>query len=445
MRPVSSRSTPARLGWRLRPLAAALGLLPLLAGAGATAAATAHVVTTCDDAPVLPVCGSDDGTLRQALWCAADSDEIDLTQLQCGKITLAAPLIVGTITAFVDGPPGHPLMLDAGGNGRAIVHNGRPEDTLFISGLTITNGRYDNPYTSGGGGACIYSSGSVYLFDSEVSNCYLSSSTAVAKGGAIFAKGIASLSFSTVSNSKAVGLMSQKYSVAMGGGVYADTADLFESTVTGNSVISLGNSPNDAGGVRAREVTSKYSTVDHNQARTAGGISANGSLFMLNSTVSGNQALYIGGVLAFGAQDVAVYNSTITLNEAVVADGVGGLSANSLRLEGSILFGNTAAGQPADFAATGSFTGSHDLIGASYSPVPPDTWSEDPKLGPLRNNGGATWTHAPSPGSVARDHGNNAYEAGFDQRGLPRVGGKQPDIGAVEFDSIFSDGFGPTL
>jgi hypothetical protein len=440
MHPARFRSAPARLGWRPRALAAALGMLPLVASATASAATT-HVVTTCDDTPALPVCNGDDGTLRQALWCAGDGDVVDLTQVQCSKITLAAPLIVGTLSLIIDGPDDHRFTIDAGNAMRAIVHNGRPEDTLSIDDVAIINGRYENPYTSGGGGACIYSSGNLYLTDSEVSNCYLVSSTAVAKGGAIFAKGNVALGLSTVSGSTAVGLLSRKYDVAMGGGIYADDVTLFGSTISGNAAVSPGSNPNDGGGIRARHVTSKYSTIARNSAKTAGGISATQSLLIQNSTISGNNANSIGGVLAFAADPVKIYNSTIAFNGASAIDGIGGLSANSLRLDSTIIANNNAAGLPSDFVATGTFFGANNLIMASRSTVPAGTLSDDPQLGPLRDNGGVTYTHAPAPGSVAVDHGNNEYGAEVDQRGFLRVAGKKADIGAVESEGIFSDGF----
>ncbi len=64
-----------------------------------------------------------------------------------------------------------------------------------------------------------------------------------------------------------------------------------------------------------------------------------------------------------------------------------------------------------------------------------DLINVDPMLGPLRDNGGFTLTHAPMAGSPAIDAGDSAYD--FDQRGLQRGGlgsGNGQDIGAVEFN-----------
>ena len=77
------------------------------------------------------------------------------------------------------------------------------------------------------------------------------------------------------------------------------------------------------------------------------------------------------------------------------------------------------------FDVTGDLTG--NIIG------------QDPRLGPLQDNGGPTWTHALLPDSPAIDHGS-ARGLTADQRGFARpidVPGtaKAGDIGAFEFVS----------
>ncbi len=70
-----------------------------------------------------------------------------------------------------------------------------------------------------------------------------------------------------------------------------------------------------------------------------------------------------------------------------------------------------------------------------------DQTNTDPKLGPLQDNGGPTFTHAPLPGSPAIDKGTNFSVSTVDQRGFVRTidnvltnpsGGDGTDIGAVE-------------
>jgi hypothetical protein len=61
-----------------------------------------------------------------------------------------------------------------------------------------------------------------------------------------------------------------------------------------------------------------------------------------------------------------------------------------------------------------------------------DIYGGDPLLGPLRNNGGLTLTHALMKGSPAIDAGTNAGAPLTDQRGVARPYGKAADIGAFE-------------
>jgi hypothetical protein len=55
----------------------------------------------------------------------------------------------------------------------------------------------------------------------------------------------------------------------------------------------------------------------------------------------------------------------------------------------------------------------------------------DPRLGPLQNNGGPTFTHALLSDSPAINRGLAPGATPTDQRGVPRLGA--PDIGAFEF------------
>ena len=66
-----------------------------------------------------------------------------------------------------------------------------------------------------------------------------------------------------------------------------------------------------------------------------------------------------------------------------------------------------------------------------------------PLLGPLRDNGGPTKTHALLSKSPGIDEGD-AGAALYDQRGFWRVSGLSADIGAYEIDQadvVFNSGF----
>src|SRR5262249_51643875 len=85
---------------------------------------------------------------------------------------------------------------------------------------------------------------------------------------------------------------------------------------------------------------------------------------------------------------------------------------------GHNLIGNGSRGS--GYAAT-------DLVGTAASPI-------EPKLGPLQDNGGPTWTMALLPGSPAIDAGDNSDAPDYDQRspGFFRIVGGTIDIGAFE-------------
>ena len=66
-----------------------------------------------------------------------------------------------------------------------------------------------------------------------------------------------------------------------------------------------------------------------------------------------------------------------------------------------------------------------NLVGTADSPI-------DPRLGPLQDNGGPTWTMALLPDSPAIDAGVAVPGVTADQRGVFRPQGRAPDIGAFE-------------
>ncbi|MCX6020457.1 MAG: CSLREA domain-containing protein [Chloroflexi bacterium] len=136
-----------------------------------------------------------------------------------------------------------------------------------------------------------------------------------------------------------------------------------------------------------------------------------------NSTVSGNTANTIAG----GLRQVG---GTATLNNTLLA-------------------GNLVAGTANDCIGTVTSTAGHNLIQATTGCTLTGTTTgnvigQDPKLGALASNGGATQTRALLAGSPALDAGdavacaNVATVNSVDQRGLVRSQGAACDIGAFE-------------
>jgi hypothetical protein len=442
------------------------------APASAVASVHTHFVTTCDDPPVVPTCdGQEDGTLRKAFSCALNNDTIDLTQLQCSKITLSAPLVSGPVALTLNGPGQEKLTIDAAGTFRALVHkpplyhNGASLSGLYINNLTITNGRYDNPKNSVGSatggsaqGGCIYSTGSVFMISSTVSSCRTSSTVrySYARGGAIFALGSVGLDHSTVTGSTAYSGGTTRYdgsidaARAYGGGIDANVVELSRSTVSGNMAASKRRGA--GGGVTALTVYASYSTISGNTATSIGGIDAFSKAYLSNTTVSDNHAVgingsnngFLGGVQAGSA--AKLFNCTITGNTSGTSDAAG-VGAGSVYLQNTIVANNKAGGVEID-VGDGSgvpmtIAGANNLIKAfPNATVPADTISADPTLGPLQDNGGPTRTHALLPGSPAIDKGGGTGLS-HDQSGSPRVIGGKADIGAFEFDPdvVFRTGF----
>ena len=160
-----------------------------------------------------------------------------------------------------------------------------------------------------------------------------------------------------------------------------------------------------------------------------GGLYNKGSMTVLNSTVSGNNAYYGGGIC--GVDGVTtLQNSTLSGNTASGGGG-GGLrhSGGTLHYSNTLMAGNFTGGDCHVSAASVISTNVNNLVqnGAICNP----TFTSDPVLAPLADNGGRTWTHALLAGSAAIDAGGDTCPA-TDQRGVGRPIGLHCDIGAVE-------------
>jgi len=437
-----------------------------------TAATSAVVVGNCND--------SGPGSLRDAYFNAVDGVTIDLTQLPCSRITLTTGALTdpgggGTAGIVLKGSG---QIIDGNHAGRVLVHNG--PDTLTIHDVSIVNGTYTSV---GYGGGCIYSHGDLILESSTVSDCSLSAPNGGnVFGGAVYSRQrVALTKNSAVVNSKAT---ATKYGAAEGGGVWAHGVVIANSIVSGNS--ALGDKAGSrGGGVFATYTVDKnqafgmaYSTVANNYANRGGGIYVYGDARLNYSTVSGNTAGGDGGGMYVRTNPSYAYTHTAFLVSTISGNRAGGdggglfvnaiapftsctIAANYATISGggaylklsphlftsTIAANNIAAQNPAAADLGGSsaaITGSRNIIRASSIAVPNGTVTSDPKLGPLQNNGGLTFTQALLPGSPAIDKGSNPVGFATDQRGpgFPRVVGDSADIGAFERqDRLFKNGF----
>jgi hypothetical protein len=336
---------------------------------------------------------------------------------------------------------------------------------IFASGLlTLINSVVSGNTASDHAGGGIRASGQV-----SISHSTISGNTAGGAGGGIYSFRMLTLSHSTVVGNAAW----------RGGGIHNDgTLTLEHSSVSSNSAEQVGGgilNPGrltllhttvrdnaagvEGGGIRnSGTLLLSHSTLAENRAAVGGGIfsisqSAAVAAHILNSTISGNIANQTGGGVRNRRGKVLIVHSTVTSNRAALGGG-GVWSANDAvtrtDVKGSILAGNTGNGSAESDVAAGATTTrynslGYNLVGTAGANVdlaldfngPGDQTSvTNARLGPLRNNGGPTLTHAPNAGSPAVDASSCTDHEGAplatDQRGVGRPRGPACDVGAVE-------------
>lgn len=462
-----SAKRDARPMWgKVTLLAAAItALLGLRVG---DVAANTYTVTSCED-------DGTSGTLRGQILAVPSpgmdpGPVIDMRNLSCSTITLSPTYgqinVEHPLTIY--GPTSHMLDVVAATCANLYsceyrVFRNNNFNILAIHDLSIGGGREaldGNAY-----GGCIYSKGGVELHNVRVHDCTASSATANAAGGAIFAQINATLDRSTVTASTA---QAPAYA-GRGGGIAAQSnISLAHSTLSFNQASGPGG-----GAFASRGGLINASTISNNTASTAAGLdikvlqvySASSALTVKNSTISGNTAAGIVSGLYSSAGFVTISNSTIAFNTVQTTSGAAGVklghysSADSVTLQSTIISGNFAGASERDFDSVGGAaatfaTGSDNIVGQSFGYPAVATSSACPLLGPLRDNGGLTPTHALLSGSPAIDAGNNVYipALSWDQRGseatngtldYPRMSGTT-DIGAYEVQKeeiVFNAGF----
>ncbi len=325
------------------------------------------------------------------------------------------------------------------GSGGGILNN---NGTISIISSSINN----NTANSGEGGGISNFSGTINLTDSAINNNVANRSGGIQNNGTLI------LNSSTV-NENAGQLLY--------GGIYnGSQLTLTNSTVNGNRVININQTTADGGGIfNLGTIMMVNSTISSNTASNGAGINNNGGtnndrgrLTAINSTVSGNRATRQGGGIYSIGGVVSLINTTLAFNSAIITGGgiyhVG--NANGIfNARNTIIAGNTAGSPTALSDFNGILTSQgYNLIGNINGTTITGTTTGNllnvnPLIDPvLRNNGGATLTHALRIGSPAIDKGSVVTGLTTDQRGLPRPfdfpsipnaqGGNGSDIGAFE-------------
>jgi parallel beta-helix repeat protein len=279
----------------------------------------------------------------------------------------------------------------------------------------------------------------------ELTNSIISGNTAGNDGGGIFNNGgVVTLTDSTISSNT---------TYTSGGGIKNDIGGIVEltnSTVSGNTAITQ-----DGGGIdNFRDGTVKLtnSTVSGNTAdRDGGGIDnwgeGNGewghsTVELTNSTVSGNTANYGGGIANQGT--VQLIHCTISRNTAYTdGGGIHNFFSRAVELTNTVVASQTVGADCGGSPVT-SFGYNLDSDGTCNLTGPGDITNTNPLLGPLKDNGGDTQTHALLTDSLAIDHIPNGVNCcgvvplDKDQRGETRPadgdndGTAACDIGAFE-------------
>jgi hypothetical protein len=383
-------------------------------------------------------------SLREAIMLANDVVGPDTITFDPAvstiNLTSQLPTIVEGVS--IDGPGADLLTIDAGlggdglrnGNGFRILDIDDGVDgsliPVEISGLTLTGGD-----VTGSGGA-IENREDLTLRDAIIESNYASS-----RGGGVISIDSGGQAQLSIQNS----IIHDNSSGGDGGGVANfGNMSIAESTLSGNV------SGDDGAAVFTYfydSATIVDSLLSGNTAYGFGGgiYSVQSNVTVSNSTLSGNDAVRGGGIWQRGYLDLS--NSTLTGNSAVNGGGIYGYRFRSATINNTIIANSTGT----DIFTSIGFTksGSNNLIENSSTVGLTNSLTGDPQLGPLADNGGATLTHAPLPGSQVIDAGDPLAVAGvgstpeFDQRGVgfDRVAAGRIDIGAFEMAAIIDPDF----
>ncbi len=349
---------------------------------------------------------------------------------------------------------------------------------LTIDGSSVIEG---NTAAYQGGG--IFNNGGVVVIDAstiEGNGVIYAGSLFENRGGGIFSEA----GTVTITNTGFYENVAERDGGALavsGGTVSVTDSEFGRSDLTGgNSTLATNLGLGAVLFTEGGTVTFERVTATGNDAGFGGVASLNGGTFnVLNSTFSGNHARQTGGAISSLTSNLNVVNSTISSNTSGGNSGaIFSASGSAVTLRNATIYGNSAVEFPGGIRSNGGTTELYNTIlagnvsDASGTPTPDDcdddgaglifssgghnvfgdisgcvlttttgdqTGVNDPELGPLFGNGGATPTHHPLPGSPVIDAGNSAVPGSgggacepFDQRGVERPVGEQCDVGSVE-------------
>ncbi len=387
-----------------------------------------------------------------------------------GGKAVSAPLPYGGGIAIASGAAltltNAVIEYDTAQFGGGIYNDG----ALTLSGFVFVG--YSQAQQGGG----IYNAGTL-----NGSNTYLFDNNASVAGGALFntdTNGRASLSNAFIYNNFASGGVvsttggaivnfaaltltnaSVQYNRAdLGGNIYNGV----NASVVLSDTLVQGGHANDSGGgivnfgiVRALNSLFALNTAGNRGGGIYNGGAGGGTVYLTNSTLSANRSDGEGGGIYNYSGSTSLFNVTVAAN---IADDDNNDTSNGGGIKqfgGTLTLQNTIVANNFHRVGIFPFSVADDCKGTltsqGYNLVEDTTActlggtstgniiGQDPKLGPLQDNGGSTSTHALLPGSPAINAGNpsgctDPFGAVllFDQRGSRRPAGGRCDIGAYE-------------
>jgi hypothetical protein len=476
---------------RRRPVAAGIAMMFVLASP-AGLASTWIVDNSCVDDINVGDTEAKTGTLRFCVKNAESGDTIDLSQTTCSQITLTTGAIsilqpaltlhgAGKNQTIVSGKDGDSVELD-----RVFYADAPGGGDVTFDHLSVAFGLLNRSSGNANGG-CIYGNGSITLDNVGVYNCSATTqaaSASMALGGGVYAHQLTIKNGSTIANNAA---FATNPSIQAQGGGAAAVGDFYlsDSVVALNTAaVPAGSNEAFGGGLelRGNSVITRALIANNHSSFDGGGIdlfttSPTPTAVITNSTISMNGADGRTGGIDTNFASTTIANSTIVYNTAVnyfygpplhfYSPGVAvnyrfSVGAPTLTLQSTIIADNTSIGIENDLSAGVSpakitIAGANNLVRAFGSDVVLPAGQGNlsgvcPLLGPLRDNGGGTFTHALHSGSSGVGAGNNVVDdpltqvaALYDQRGpgYARVVNDLVDIGAYQrqADNLFDAAF----